>query len=204
MTTQLPYDPQAPAGGGYPTAPPWAVPPSAPEPAGSPIGEEPHTRHGQLMVAYPELMRGASGPTGPSWVPVVLWTFFFSIFGAIPAARRAQQAGRVGKGRYPYWIAFGATLVTGAIIWQAIALAVAVPAYLNYHEQAVTKAVQSEIVGQPAGARKVTVAKATCTPISDAKAGVRTYNCRLVLSNGRTGALKVMADSKTGEVRSAA
>jgi len=202
MTTQLPYDPQAPAGGGYPTAPPWAVPPPAPSSPES-AGPPPHTRHGQLLVAYPELMQGASGPTGPSWIPVVIWTFFFSIFGAISAARRAQQAGRSGKGRSPYWVAFGVTLVAGTIIWQAIALAVAVPVYLHYREQAVTKAVQSAIVGQPAGARKVTVAKATCTPLGDAKNGLRTYNCRLVLSNGRTAALKVIADSKTGRVQAA-
>ena len=197
MTTQLPYE--SPPGGGYPTAPPWATPTPSPAPQ---YGPEPHTRHGQLMVPYPELMRGVSAPTAPSWGPVVVWTFFFGIFGAISAARRADRAARSRNARYPYWVAFGITLVIGVVL-SAIAVATAVPVYLNFRDHAVTKAVQSSMAGQPAGARGVTVTRATCTPLDAERNGTRTYTCSLVLSNGRTSTLKVVADTKSGKVRPA-
>ena len=188
---------QAPAGGGYPTSPPWAPPTHAP----APHAAEPHTRHGQLMVPYPELMDGATGTKGPSWVPVVVFTFLFSIFGAISAARRADRAARQRKGRHPYWIAFGVTLVAGAIIWNTIAAAVAVPVYLKYRDEAQTKAVQTAIVGQKVRGGQVT--KATCTPLGDEADGKRTYSCKLVFTNGRTGAQKVVADLRSKQVRAA-
>jgi hypothetical protein len=83
------------------------------------------------MVPYPEEMFNASRPKPPSWIPVVLWTFFFGPLGAISAARRAGKARRGRNDRHPYWIAFGATMGAGLAAW-AIAVAVWVPVYLNF------------------------------------------------------------------------
>src|SRR5690348_8488761 len=103
MTTQLPYGP--------PQQPQWGQ------------QQPPPYQYGGLMVPHPELIRTAGAPK-PSWVPVVAFTFFFSLLGAISAARRAGKAQRTGHPGHPYWIAFGATLVVGFVIWTAVATVV--------------------------------------------------------------------------------
>ncbi len=142
MTTQIPYDPgPAQPMPSYPTAPPWAPPAPAAEPAPA-RADTPYTRHGQLMVPYPELMHGAGRPAPPSWIPVavvtlilsvlgviaaaVVCTLFFGVvggivlgtaggalglLGAFAAARRARTAKRDRNLRYPYWLAFGLALI---------------------------------------------------------------------------------------------
>jgi hypothetical protein len=110
VTTQLPH-------GSYPTAPPWAPAPPVPPPV-----PPPYRPYGGLMVPFPEEMINASRPKPPSWVPVVLFTFFFGLFGAISAVRRANQARLTRNERHPYWIAFGVTLAVSLIL-QAVLLA---------------------------------------------------------------------------------
>jgi hypothetical protein len=176
MTTETPHQPTPPQPV-YPTAPPWAPAPAATQqpPAGPPWGNEPYTRHGQLMVAHPELMNRAARPKPPSWIPVVPVTFFLGVaggiggtvlgtiafgaagilvgfvggtlalLGAVSAARRAGKAARGGNARYPYWIAFAATCLIGPVVAGA-AVAVSVPVYLHYRQTAITKALQSNLV----------------------------------------------------------
>jgi hypothetical protein len=92
MTTQIPYDPgSATPMPEYPASPPWAepAPPTAPDPP--PGTGIPHTRHGQLMVPYPELMHGAGRPDPPTWLPVALVSLFLALAGGIAAAALATD-----------------------------------------------------------------------------------------------------------------
>jgi hypothetical protein len=202
MTTQLPYDaayPQQPAPPAYPTAPPWAAPPSPPDrPPAPPDGfGAPDLQHGQLLVPYPEEMHNAARPKPPSWWPVVGWTFFFGIFGAVSASRRADQARRGRNSVTPYWLAWGCTLAA-SVVAAGIVVAVGLPGYLDYREGAVTKVVQDRIVtdGRLAESASVTASAATCEPVGPRDtAGQRRYDCVLTLDDGRTGTLTVTADS---------
>jgi hypothetical protein len=201
MTTQTPYQPTPPQPpDSYPTAPPWApvAPPVVPEQvgAGQPgWGGVPYTPHGQLMVKYPQAMQDASRPKAPAVWPVVIFTLLFGLFGAISAARRA---GRSRNARAPYWIAFGATAVTGAVGW-AVLTSIAVPVYLAVWESARTELVQDNLVHDgtiktPTG---TTVRGATCEPTSPrASNGFRAYSCVVTLSDGRSVTKKIVANRK--------
>jgi hypothetical protein len=186
--------------GGYSTAPPWAPPAQAAPPpaAGAPWGDTPYTQHGQLMVAYPELMHDASRPAAPSWIPVVLFTFFFGPFGAISAARRAARAKRTRNDRYPYWVAFAATWVAGSVLGGVVATAM-MPVYLErLREPAVTSALQSNLVhdGHLKTPKGTAVQTAKCTPTAARGAdGLRAYTCSVTLTDGHTGTFKILADS---------
>ncbi|SNY34293.1 hypothetical protein [Paractinoplanes atraurantiacus] len=96
----------------YPTAPPWAIPPSRREAADS----EPWTPPGRLLVAYPEELDPTARPPAPSWLPVILWTLLGVLPGVVSAARRAREARRGRHEGYPYWIVFGATVLTTAAL----------------------------------------------------------------------------------------
>jgi hypothetical protein len=142
------------------------------------------------MVPYPEEMFNASRPKPPSWIPVVIWTFFFGPLGAISAARRAAKARRGRNDRHPYWIAFGATMGAGLAAW-AIAAAFWVPVYLDFREDVVTKAVESSMTEAGEG-----VTATACRPTGDRAAdGLRGYDCKVSLANGRTGDVRVQADA---------
>jgi hypothetical protein len=81
----------------YPAEPPWAPPPAEAAAPGAPWAGTPHTRHGQLMVPYPELMHGAGRPDPPTWLPVALVTLFLALAGGIGAAAVAtDRLGLVG------------------------------------------------------------------------------------------------------------
>jgi len=203
MTTQTPYDP-APRQpeAVYPTAPPWAPQEQQAPPAhqGAPPGPawagDPHLRHGQLMVPYPELMHGAGRPEPPSWVPVAVITFLAWPFGAISAARRAGRARRQGSARYPYWLAFGLTVGLSSFLL-LVSVALAVPFYLAFREGAATAALESDLVhgGKVKTTGGATVTRAECTPTAPRSSdGRRAYACGLTLSDGRTGTLRVVAD----------
>jgi hypothetical protein len=128
---------------------------------------------------------------------VIIWTFFFGVFGVVSAGRRANQARRGRNSPAPYWVAWGVTLAVSAVIG-AIVTAVAVPAYLNYREQAVTKVVQHNIVAddQLAAGLRAAPTTATCDPVGPRDStGTRRYECVLTLDDGRTGSLAVTADS---------
>lgn len=202
MTTQTPHDPaHRQPDAVYPTAPPWAPqqqPPDESAPPGPGWAGGAHTRHGQLMVAYPELLHAAGRAKPPSWVPVVLITFLTMPFGAISAARRAGRARHDGNPRYPYWLAFGLTFGVSAVL-SMIMVALAVPAYLTFREAAVTTAVESSLVhdGKIKTSDGATVRSAQCTPTQPLRAdGTRAYRCVVVLSNGQTATLKAVADGK--------
>jgi hypothetical protein len=232
MTTQIPYDPgSAQPMPEYPASPPWAEPAPPPVPEPTPRDGTPHTRHGQLMVPYPELMHGAGRPTPPTWLPVALVSLFlalaggvgaaavatnylgflsgvlvgaagggaFGLLGATAAARRAKRAKRDRNPRYPYWLAFGLTLVAAAVpgLYAVSLTAKVVQAQVvePRAERAVEQSlVHSGRVSTPAG---VTVQSAKCTPTAPRRDdGLRGYVCSIDLSSGRTGTLRLLADRK--------
>jgi hypothetical protein len=203
MTTQLPYPPPPQPQSAYPTAPPWAnpAPPPADEPPSAPStatpGETPYLQTGQLLVPYPEEMRNAARPTPPTWWPVIIWTLLGNIFGAISAARRSSVARRGGNSSAPYWITWAATMAVSATLSVA-ALVIALPAYLSYQEQGVTRQVETNM--RTDGTLKtllgVGATAVNCDPLTDRnEAGARTYDCALTLEDGRTGTLTVTADA---------
>jgi hypothetical protein len=53
----------------------------------------------------------------PTLTPTVLITFFFGLFGLIPAIRGANAAQRAGRPGSRYWVAFGATMAASAAVW---------------------------------------------------------------------------------------
>lgn len=195
MTAQAPYPQYPPAAAvqpaaTYPTAPPWA-PPAAAEVA------PPYVPHGGLLVPYPEEMRNADRARAPRWWPVVFWTFFFGVFGAISAARRAGQARRGRHSVTPYWVAFAVTAVAGGV-WWSTAVAVVVPVYLHHREGAITTLVQEHIRtdGRLESTAHVTARAASCRADGPRNAGgLRRYDCVLTLDDGRTGSLTVTADA---------
>jgi hypothetical protein len=92
MTTQIPYDPgSAQPMPEYPASPPWAEPrpPAVAEPP--PWDGGPPTRHGGLMVPYPELMHGAGRPAPPTWLPVALVSLFLALAGGVATAALATD-----------------------------------------------------------------------------------------------------------------
>jgi hypothetical protein len=229
MTTQIPYD-SAPARPmpAYPTSPPWAPP--APPPEGSPSEDSAYTRHGQLMVPYPELMYGAERPDPPSWAPVavvstllavlgsvvatVVCTLLFGalggvvlgagggalgLLGAVVAARRAGRAKRAGNPRYPYWLAFGLSLVAATIPCLIAPYGTEQIVQAKLVEPAVVHAIQSDMVhgNKIRTAAGVTVRSATCKPIAPRRTnGLREYTCVLSLSSGQSGTLLVTGNRK--------
>jgi hypothetical protein len=193
--------------GQYPTAPPWAGPPD-PAPVAPaellygglvpPYGD-PENKHGQLLVRFPEQVHASARPEAPSWRPVVFLTFFFSLLGAVSAMRRAGKARQYGRNRAPYWIAFVATWLAGAAFWSMLTVNVALPAYLNYREQAITKTLRSGILGdgRVETALAAEVNGATCSPDGDRDAdGMRTYLCTFDLVEGGKTSLYVRADER--------
>lgn len=185
MTTQSPH-------GSYPTSPPWAQQQQQqpPPPPAAPWGPEAWSTHGRLLVPYPEEIARANRSKPPSWVPVVIWTLLFGVL-AFPSARRRARKALIGRNdRYPYWIAYGATVVVGSILSVLLWLSVGVPAYLEMREQALNKAVAGNLVGTGA------VREAACEPLTDAVHGVRTYTCAVTATNGKAGTLKVKADDQ--------
>jgi hypothetical protein len=235
MTTQIPYEPgPAQPMPEYPASPPWAPPEPPPETAteNPSWGGAPATRHGQLMVPYPELMHGAERPDPPTWLPVALVSLFLALtggigtaalvtdrvgqvagmvagaaggglglFGAIVAARRGRRARRQGNPRYPYWLAFGLTLVAAALPGLYAVGVTAAVVQSQVVEPRVERTVERSLAGSdrvsvPAG---VTVRSADCRPLGARRTsdGLRDYLCSVSLSSGRTGTLQLTAD-RTG------
>ena len=164
------------------------TPPGAVTPYGAP-----YAQHGQLLVPYPEEMVNAARPQPPSWWPVVVWTFFFGVLGAVSASRRAARARRGRNSAAPYWVAWGVTVAAGAALAAGV-VAAGVPAYLDYREGAVTKVVQERLrTDAQAGAPVTSV---TCEPVGPRDAaGDRRYDCLLATEDGRTGSVTVTADA---------
>ena len=160
---------------GRPRRPASRIPPPSrirpPEPAYgnvTPWGA-PYTEHGAVLVPYPEEMHNAARAEPPAWWPVVVWTFFFGIFGLISASRRATQARRGRNSPAPYWVAWGVTVAVLSVLG-VMAAAVCVPAYLAYREDVITKVVQENILtdGRLQASAHVTAATANCDPVGAA------------------------------------
>jgi hypothetical protein len=195
---------QQPDGGqpaGFQPMPGFQQAPATPQPSGGQPGAIPGQAplpvpHGGLMVLHPELMREAARPRPPSWIPVVIFTFLFGVFGAISAARRAKRAAWTGNARQPYWIAFGVTMVVGWVLGLIAAIAMALPAYLSVRETAAEKSLESRIVATKPPTGPAATA-ADCTPTAErGDDGLRPYTCTVTLEGGRKAGLRVVADDQ--------
>ena len=178
----------------YPTSPPWAPPPAPPAPPPAP--EAPYTMHGQLLVPYPEEMYNAGRPKPPAVWPVAVFTLVFGAWGAISAARRAARARRARQSVAPYWITFAGALVAGGFLSFVVGIAVAVPAYEQIREAAITKTVQHNVVSD--GTLKqagMNVTGATCTTVDlRGTDGLRDYACLVKLADGSTSSIDIVGD----------
>lgn len=179
----------------YPTAPPWAAPAPAPPRQGLPAHDtvRPYPQHGGLLVRYPEAMVNAARPRPPAWWPVVAWTVLLGVPGAVSAGRRAARARRQRHSPAPYWVAWALALVASGTAY-AVAAAAAVPAYLDYQEDVVTKVVQDGLRANAWGGAAAT--SVTCTPAGPRDGGgLRRYDCLLAAEDGRSGSIVVTADA---------
>jgi hypothetical protein len=120
------------------------------------------------------------------------------LFGAIAAKRRAKRAKRDGNPRYPYWLAFGLTLVAASVPGLYAVGVTAGIVQANVVEPRVERTVEQSLVhsgrvGVPAG---VTVLSAACDPIGERSTtgGLRDYTCLIALSSGRSGSVRLKAD----------
>jgi hypothetical protein len=122
------------------------------------------------------------------------------LLGAIVAKRRARRAKRDRNPRYPYWLAFGLTLVVAAVPGLYAVGVTAGIVQAKVVEPRVERTVEQSLVhggrvDVPAG---VTVLDAACDPIGERSTsdGLRDYTCSIALSNGRSGSLRLQADRK--------
>jgi hypothetical protein len=139
-------------------------------------------------VHYPEpgaeFPSTASGPgSAPSVVPVVAFTFFFGLLGAISAARRSAKARAVGASTSRYWIAFAATLAIGWVAIFGIVLAINAASGTTINSAYLEKSIVKN--GDfSSGATKATATAATCTPAEVTANGAGTYRCMIDFSDG--------------------
>ncbi|WP_305789410.1 hypothetical protein [Symbioplanes lichenis] len=198
---QQPAYPQQPSM--YPTAPPWATAAPAPAPYEAPQqapvnypATPPAPQVGGLLVPYPEEIRTAARAEAPRLWPVAAFTFFFGVFGAISARRRADRARRGGNRSTPYWIAFAVTLVGAWFVWGVIALTVVTPAVDGAIEAHKVSVLEHNVIsdGQLAKAN-ITATAADCQAAGDKNTdGTRDYLCQLTLKNGEKGQLTITAN----------
>lgn len=177
MTTH-PY-PDAPAAPPAPAVPPGHAAPPVPLAA-------------QPAIAVPFVYRGAD-PKPAVW-PVAVFSVLFGPLGAISAVRRASQARAAGARVAPYWIVQAAGLVVFLLLG-VIGVSAFVPAYLNYREAALTKALESAIVHDTVPtAAGVSVVSADCTPLTAVATsdGTRVYRCQIAVSDGHDGPVNVV------------
>ncbi|MEV6599214.1 hypothetical protein AB0M36_20520 [Actinoplanes sp. NPDC051346] len=187
----------------YPTAPPWAAgqpaAPAANERADAavvhPYGVVPQV--GGLMVPYPEEMRNAPRAQAPALWPVAAFTFFFGVWGAISASRRAGQARRGRNSVAPYWVTFGVMLAVSSFFWLVAAVSIGVPLYASVREGATVAALEENVLhdGQLEKAN-VSASSADCRAAGEWIAGQRDFMCELELSDGRTGRVLVTSDDQ--------
>jgi hypothetical protein len=197
------YAGDAPSGLRYAGQSGFAPPPQAayPDPNLSrPPGELPG-----YLSPYPP-PDGFSG-RGPSVRPVVAFTLFFGVFGALSAHRRAQRAEAAGDSPGRYWIAFGVTLslawVVGAILsilWLAFGGVLAVSAASPAPAHPITAAELSRSMVEDGtftgkGGKTAHVKAATCAARSVDSAGAGDYRCAVTLTDATVATLRVHADA---------
>jgi hypothetical protein len=120
------------------------------------------------------------------------------LLGAFMAKRRARKARRQGNPRYPYWLAFGLTLLAAAVPGlYAVGVTVGV-VQSQVVEPRVQRTVEQSLVhsGRVSVLGGAMVESAGCVPIGARRAddGLREYSCSVGLSSGRTGTLMLNAD----------
>jgi hypothetical protein len=176
MTVQSPYG--SPAAGQVRPEPPGPQGASPPEPE-----------------QYPWMFRDSP----PNVWPVAVFTLFFGLLGLISTVRRSTRARAVGVGGGRYWVVFAGFLVVNVVI-SLIALAIAIPVYLNVLEGAMTKDLEGRIVSdsaKAAGGTSTAVASADCVPVSgmgDSRSE-RSYSCLITLTSGRSDTFTVVVDT---------
>ncbi len=67
-------------------------------------------------VSYRTAATVYRGPLPSVWTTVLV-TFFFGIFGLIPASIHTSRARDAGRPTNTYWAAFGWTLAAGILLW---------------------------------------------------------------------------------------
>ena len=122
------------------------------------------------------------------------------LLGATMAGRRAGKARRHGNPRYPYWLAFGLTLVAAAVPGLYAVGVTAGIVQSQVVEPRVQRMVEQSLVrsGRVSVLDGGTVESADCLPVGARRTndGLREYTCSVALSSGRTGTLQLTADRK--------
>ena len=107
---------------------------------GTPVTNKPYQSPQQADSAYQAPPPGFAyrpavsvyrGPPPSVW-PTVLVTFFFGIFGVIPAAIHTSNAREAGRPTNTYWAAFGWTMVTSILLWFLLILVIATSLHTTY------------------------------------------------------------------------
>ncbi|TQS41320.1 hypothetical protein [Cryptosporangium phraense] len=125
---------------------------------------------------------------GPKAWPVAVFTVIFGIFGAISAARRADDARALGLPSGRYWAVFGGALVGSFAIWTlAFGLLVAVwlPGYIESASTVMTTA-QLEQEIEASSAAGVAVSEADCVEESVNPDGTGYYDCQIAFGDGES------------------
>lgn len=144
--------PRAPA---VPTPPPGYAPTAVPEnrvgsspPAvpGSPSAGNPPPGYAPVGHASPVV-----APAPPNVTATILITFFFGLFGLIPAIRGARRARAAGYPENRYWIAFGATMAGSLVAYVLVVVALFAALIGAVDHAATTDAASGALAsGQPA------------------------------------------------------
>jgi hypothetical protein len=214
--TAPPWAPPEPAAQPPPDGPPWAGSPHTQH--GQLMVPYPELMHGAgrpepptwLPVALVSLFLALAGGIGGA----ALATNYLGqvgglligaaggalgLLGAPVAARRAKRAKRDRNPRYPYWLAFGLTLVGAAVPGLYAVGLTAGAVQTQVVEPRVERTVEKSLVhsGRVSTAEGVTVKSAKCTPVAPRRDdGLREYTCSVALSSGDAGTVRLLADRK--------
>lgn len=167
---------------GYPT--PGYPTPGYPAPGYPPAGYPP-----PYGSPYPTAgWAPDDGFTGPKVWPVVVFTLFFGVFGAISAARRSRDARAFGLPVAPYWQAFGGAYVGGFLVWMVTLGGLAgilIPLYEGYRDSVVVMTpgrLEDQLMSSSASG--VTITGADCVDDAVARDGAGTYRCQVTFADG--------------------
>ena len=188
------YAPAGPPANYAPAGPPAAYGPAGPQPSGSYPGP------GLAPGSYPPPMSAGPGAAGqaPGVGPVVAFTFFFGIFGAISAARRSKRAQAAGISGRKYWIAFAITLVAAWVVGVIAVVAVAVASSAGKATVSSASLERSIVANSdfttPDGTA-VTAEAATCTPGMVDNDGAGSYTCVIDFAGNDSMSYQVTLDT---------
>jgi hypothetical protein len=170
-------------------------------PVGSPIdaGLEYQPQY-QSPVDAPHPGAGYA-PAGqpPSVLPVVLFTLFFGVFGAISAVSRAGKAKAVGAPVGRYWAAFGSVIAGWIVLSIVIGVLSAAsggaeaPSGID-HKSLETSIVNGEEFKDSAG-NTAKAKSATCVDVDVAEDGSGTYSCVVDFVDNRRQSFEIVMSS---------